>query len=315
MDIRCLIIDEMHPSILPLLDQIGVQVEYLPSIDRKGILAIISSFHGIIVRSKIDLDLDFFKHADNLKFIARAGAGMDRIDLEEAKKRNIILINAPEGNSNALAEHALSLLLNLMNKIKTSDSEISRKIWRREENRGYELEGKVAAIIGYGHMGKAFAKKLSLLGCKVIAYDKYLINFSDQYVQEASLEEVLNKCEILSIHIPMNTENHQFINQGFFNKIQKNIWFINTARGEVLETRALINALNNGKVIGAGLDVLENEKLHQLTEQQKKDLRDLLSIDSVILTPHVGGWTYESYERINRVLVNKILENKKLIQS
>lgn len=308
--IKCLIIDEMHESILPLLHSIGVEADYMPAITPAQVIAIIQSYQGIMVRSKMNLDKNFFEKATSLKFIARAGAGMDKIDLAEAKHKNITLLNAPEGNANALAEHALGLLLNLINNINRSHAEVSQLKWDREGNRGYELDGKCAAIIGYGHMGKAFAKKLHLLGCKVIAYDKFQKNFSDEYATEVSLETLWNQSDIVSIHIPFDLYNHYFIGHDFLNHFSKPIWFLNTSRGEVLQTSALIEALLQGKVMGAGLDVLENEKLNTLTENQAEDLKSLMKLPQVILTPHIGGWTVESYQKINEVLVEKIKKFK-----
>lgn len=300
----------MHESILPLLHSIGVEADYKPEITPAQVLEIITSYQGIMVRSKMNLDKNFFNKATSLKFIARAGAGIDKIDIAEANLKNIRLINAPEGNSNALAEHALGMLLNLVNNINRSHAEVHEFKWNRESNRGYELAGKCAAIIGYGHMGRALAKKLHLLGCKVIAYDKFQKDFSDEYVTEVTLETLWKQSDIVSVHIPFNSDNRYFIDYDFLNHFSKPIWFINTARGEVLQTAALIQGLQQGKVLGAGLDVLENEKLNTLTENQVKDLKSLMELPQVILTPHIGGWTFESYQKINEVLVQKIRKFK-----
>ena len=310
MEMKCLIIDTMHESLLPLLTAIGVQGDYCPEISPVEVLEKIADYEGIIVRSKMNLDNPFFAKATSLKFVARAGAGMDKIDVDAANRKGIILLNAPEGNSNALAEHALGMLLSILNHIVTANSEVKNKLWRREANRGHELSGKCVGIIGYGHMGKAFAQKLSLLGCKVLAYDKYKTNFGDEYVQEVTLENLQAHAQIVSVHVPLDAENKHFINATFFEKLTHNIWFVNTSRGEVVDTAALINAMNTGKVKAAALDVLENEKLNTLTSQQHKDFEQLVALENVLLTPHVGGWTMESYEKINQVLVNKILQFK-----
>ena len=296
----------MHESILPLLDSIDVKSDYRPGLSPLQVLEIIHSYQGIIVRSKMDLDANFFEKAVSLKFIARAGAGMDKIDIAQAHRRGVTLINAPEGNANALAEHALGMLLGIMNNIASGDSEVKHKIWNREGNRGYELSGKCVGIIGYGFMGKAFAQKLALLGCKVIAYDKYLSNFSDNYVTEVSWEQLLKESEIVSLHIPYNSSNKYFINSDFFQQLAKPIWFVNTARGEVLQTSSLIDYLRKGKVRGAALDVLENEKLNTWSLQHIEEFELLKQFPQVLLTPHVGGWTHESYKKINEVLVQKI---------
>ena len=310
MEMKCLIIDTMHESLQPLLAAIGVQCDYCPEISPAEVLEKIAGYDGIIVRSKMNLDAQFFEKATSLKFVARAGAGMDKIDIEAANSKSVTLLNAPEGNANALAEHALGMLLSILNHIPTANSEVKNKLWRREANRGHELSGKCVGIIGYGHMGKAFAQKLSLLGCRVVAYDKYKTNFSDDYAKEVTVDNLFVQAQIVSVHVPLDAENKHFINTTFFEKLTNDIWFVNTSRGEVVDTAALINAMNSGKVRAAALDVLENEKLNALTPQQHKDFEQLAVLNNVLLTPHVGGWTMESYEKINHVLVNKILQFK-----
>ncbi len=307
---KCLIVEQMHESLLPMMAEIGVLADYQPQISPEEVLQIISSYDGIMVRSKMNLDQHFFEKATSLKFVARAGAGMDKIDVAAAIKNNILLMNAPEGNSNALAEQALAMLLSLMNNLANANLEVKSKVWNREANRGYELSGKRVGIIGYGHMGKAFAYKLSLLGCQVMAFDKYKNNFGDEFVSEVSLKTLQLQCDIISIHIPLDSANKYFINKNFFDNLAHPIWFINTSRGEVVDTASLINALQEGKVKGAALDVLENENLASLTAQQTKDFDNLVQANNVILSPHIGGWTFESYKKINQVLVAKILDYK-----
>ncbi len=307
---KCLIIDTMHESLLPLLTVIGVQGDYCPEISPIEVLEKIAAYEGIIVRSKMNLDNHFFEAATALKFVARAGAGMDKIDVEAANRKGVVLLNAPEGNANALAEHALGMLLSILNHITTANTEVKHKLWRREANRGHELSAKCVGIIGYGHMGQAFARKLSLMGCKVVAYDKYKTNFADEYVEEVTLENLLVKANIVSVHVPLDGGNKHFINHAFFEKLTHSIWFVNTSRGEVVDTAALIHAIDSGKVRAAALDVLENEKLDTLTPQQYYDFEQLVKLPNVLLTPHVGGWTFESYQKINQVLVNKILQFK-----
>jgi len=300
----------MHSSLLPLMAEIGVLADYQPKISPEEVLKIISSYDGIVVRSKMNLDQQFFEKATALKFVARAGAGMDKIDVAAAAKNNILLLNAPEGNSNALAEQALAMLLSIMNNLANANLEVKSKIWKREANRGYELSGKRVGIIGYGHMGKAFARKLSLLGCQVMAFDKYKKNYGDEFVSEVSLESLQSQCDIITIHISLDSSNRHFIDEKFFESLVHPIWFLNTSRGEVVDTASLINALQEGKVKGAALDVLENENLASLTAQQTKDFDYLVQANNVLLSPHVGGWTFESYEKINQVLVAKILDYK-----
>jgi D-3-phosphoglycerate dehydrogenase / 2-oxoglutarate reductase len=304
--ISCLIIDEMHPSIIPMLEQISVRPDYHPGISREEILAMIGNYEGIMIRSKTSIDKELLSKAAKLKFIARAGSGMDQIDVEEAKRRNILIINAPEGNRDALGEHCVGLMLSLLNKIYISDDQVRKGVWDREGNRGYELKGKTVGLIGYGFMGSAVAEKLKSFQCRVIAYDKYRKDFSDEYVREVSLEQILEETDILSLHIPLSAETRGMIDEKYFSRFRKEIWFINTARGEILPLSALNKSLKTGKVRGAALDVLENEKLNKLNQEQLHDFNELIASDRVLLTPHVGGWTHESYVRINEILAGKI---------
>ncbi|QHT69871.1 phosphoglycerate dehydrogenase [Rhodocytophaga rosea] len=301
-----LIADEMHPSLLPMLDKKGYQYEYLPSIQRAEILQKIPAYDGLIIRSKTTLNEDFFTHATRLKFIGRAGAGMDQIDVEAAEKRNITLFNAPEGNRDAVAEHAMSMLLCLFNKINTADQEVRDKVWKREANRGVELGGKTIGLIGYGNTGKAFARRLTGFNCQVLAYDKYLSNYSNEHGKEASMQEIFEQADVLSLHIPLTPETHALVNADFLNKFKKDIYLINTARGEIIPFRSVAEELKSGKIKGACLDVLENEKLQTLTPIQAESFEYLRQSNQVIFSPHVAGWTHESYVRINEVLVAKI---------
>jgi D-3-phosphoglycerate dehydrogenase / 2-oxoglutarate reductase len=303
---KCLIIDEMHPSIVPLLQGIGVDADYRPTITREEVLDIVSPYEGIIVRSKMLLDKEFFLKAKSLRYIGRAGAGMDQIDVKVASEHDVILLNAPEGNRDALGEHALGMLLALMNKMLWGDRQVRDMIWDREGNRGFEIKGKTIGLIGYGHMGKSFAKKLAGFDCKVIVYDKYCEDYSDEYATEASMDEIFELTDIFSLHIPLNSETRGLVDKAYLAKFKKNIWFLNTARGEIVVTKDLLQNMHDGKVLGAALDVLENEKLNKLSEEQNLIYNKLFASDRVLLTPHVGGWTYESYEKINKTLVAKI---------
>jgi D-3-phosphoglycerate dehydrogenase / 2-oxoglutarate reductase len=304
--ISCLIVDEMHPSIEPMLKEAGIHPDFHPGISREEVINIIGKYQGLIVRSKLHINKELLDQAVNLKFIARAGAGMDLIDKEEAKKRNILLFNAPEGNRDALAEHTMALILSLLNKIVSADKEVRKGKWDREGNRGHELKNKVVAIIGYGFMGKELSVRLKSFGCEVLAYDKYIKNFSDGLAKEAAMEEIFERADIVSFHIPLDTETKGSMNEAYFNRFKKNIWVINTARGEILSLKDLNKLLKSGKVAGAGLDVLENEKINKLSEDQQKVFDELVNSDKVIFTPHIAGWSYESYVRINKVLVEKI---------
>jgi D-3-phosphoglycerate dehydrogenase / 2-oxoglutarate reductase len=304
--VRCLIIDEMHESIILMLEQISIKADYNPKMSRQEILDVIGNYEGIIIRSKTSIDKELLSKAVRLKFIARAGAGMDQIDLEEAKSRNIVLINAPEGNRDAVGEHCVGMMLALLNKICLADTQVRKGIWDREGNRGYEIKGKTIGLIGYGFMGRAVAEKLKSFQCKVIAYDKYLKNFSDEYAREVSPEQIFEEADILSLHIPLNAETRGMCTEGYFKKFAKEIWLINTSRGEIVPLSTLNRVLKSGKLRGVALDVLENEKLNKFNQQELHDFNALVASDKVLLTPHVAGWTYESYVRINEILVGKI---------
>jgi D-3-phosphoglycerate dehydrogenase / 2-oxoglutarate reductase len=303
---RILIVDKMHPSIVPFLEEQGFIVDHESNITRKEIINRIGDYYGLIVRSKTLIDAEVLKNATNLRFVARAGAGIDQLDLKGLQSKAIKVINAPEGNRDALGEHALGMLLSVANKINHADAMIRQKIWDREGHRGFEIKNKTVALIGYGQMGSAFSEKLSGLGCRVIAYDKYKNDFSSNLVKAVSMNQIFENADILSFHVPLTEETKNLANESFFSKFRKNIVVINTSRGEVLNLRDLLKMIKIGKVTGAALDVLENEKLGQLTDRQEEDFENLIKSEKVLLTPHVGGWTFESYERINQVLADKI---------
>lgn len=301
-----LIVDEMHPSIIPLLEKEKFIVAYEPQISVDEVRERVHEYSGLVVRSKLVIDKEFLDRCVKLEFIARAGAGMDQIDVKAAEKKGIYLMNAPEGNQDALAEHTVGMILTLFNKLHTADSQVRNRVWDRERNRGTELGGKTVAIIGYGYMGEAFIRRLTSFGCKVIAYDKYKRGFSNHRVEEASMEEVFVEADVVSLHVPLTAETKFMVNAKYFERFQKPFWLINTSRGEVVSLTDLVTALKSGKIKGAALDVLENEKLHLLKPEQESAFNELSQMDNVLFTPHVAGWSYESYERINQVLVEKI---------
>lgn len=303
---KCLIIDELHPSITSLLDGIGLAYDYLPEIEKDDVEEIISNYTGLILRSKLKLTRELLEKGVQLKFVARAGAGVDQIDQDFLDQRGISLINAPEGNRDAVGEHTLGMLLCLFNKLNTADLEVRKKVWLREENRGHEVKGKTVGIIGYGNMGKAFAKRLSGFECEVIAFDKYKTNYGNEHAREVNLAELQEKSDIVSLHMPLDDYNFYLFDDDYLNGFKKNIYLINLARGPVVPFATLANGLKSGKIIGAGLDVLENERLETLTPSQKEDFEYLSAQNNVLFSPHVGGWTFESYQRINEVLVKKI---------
>ena len=246
----------------------------------------------------------------NLRFIARSGSGLENIDVAYAESKGIAVYNSPEGNRDAVGEHAVGMLLMLMNNLRQADADVRAGRWPREENRGYEIAGKTLGIIGYGLMGSSLAQKLSGFGARVIAYDKYKIGFSGPLVQEVSLEELQQQADIVSLHLPLTEETHYYADAAFFASFAKPIYFINTARGKNTETAALVEALKSGKVRGACLDVIEYEKAS--LEGLEKDpsltaMRDLIGMSNVVLSPHIAGWTHESYEKLSSVLAEKIL--------
>lgn len=301
---KILIVDDLHPVFKSRAEQLGYEVDELPKITRAETLAVIAEYDGIAVRTKFKIDKELMEAGAKLKFVARAGAGLDNIDEAYAKERGIRLINAPEGNRDAVGEHAIGMLLSLINNHRKADIEIRNGIWDREGNRGWELKGKTVGIIGYGFMGSSLARKLSGFEVKVIAYDKYKTGFSDAYAQECSMEEIVKHSDVLSLHVPLTSETRQMVNEEYFYHFKKNIFFINTARGEIVNTRAVLDGLKSGKIMGAGLDVLEAEKFPNLAEQSWYN--ELKEVQNVVLTPHVGGWTFDSYRKISEVLADKL---------
>lgn len=303
---KILIIDEMHLSIVDMLEKNGHQVTYSPKITRQEILEKVAAYDGLIIRSKTPMDRELLERAINLKFIGRAGAGLDQIDLDYLVERRVKLFHAAKGNRDAVAEHALGGLLALFNNIIKADSEVRKGIWDREGNRGHELMGKTVGIMGYGNMGKSFAKRLSGFGVKVLAYDKYKVDFGSELAQEVIWEKVKAEADILSIHVPLTPETRNFFTLEELDSFAKPFWLINTARGEVISFATLNEALDRGMLRGAVLDVLENEKFQKFSPEQKTEFEKLAARSNVIFSPHVAGWTFESYEKINKVLVKKI---------
>ena len=271
---------------------------------------IASSFDGIVVRSRFRMDEEFLSHFQQLKFIARSGAGMENIDEVYCQERKISLFNAPEGNRNAVGEHAIGMLLTLFNRIHLANSEVRNGKWDREGNRGIELEGKTVGLIGYGNNGKAFAQKLSGFNVNTLAYDKYKTGFSDEFATESTLLNLYKNCDVLSFHIPQNEETIYFGNKEFFESFKKSIYLINLSRGKVVQTSALVEAIKTNKVLGACLDVLEYEKISFesfFDQELDPDFKYLLDSEKTLFTPHVGGWTNESYFKLSNVLADKIL--------
>lgn len=304
---KILLLDKNHPLITEQLSEKGFVLEEDFSSSYEQVLEKIHLYEGVIIRSRIPLDAHFLEKAKNLKFIARVGAGMENIDIAKAQKLGIKLINSPEGNKDAVAEHVLGTLLVLMNRLFISSNEVKKGIWLREENRGEEILGKTFGIIGYGNMGKAVAKRLSGFGCKTIFYD-IKPNLSDEFATQVSLQELQENADILSLHTPLTEDTLYMIDEEFISKMKKNFYFINTARGKNLKTSALVNALKSGKIKGACLDVLEYEKTSfENLETKNEDLEYLLNSEKAIITPHIAGWTHESKIKLAQVIVDKIL--------
>lgn len=305
---KVLIVDQMHESILGLLGKYGFEVTYAPKITREEIFEQIASFEGIIIRSKTPLDRTLLEQATRLQFIARAGAGLDQLDLDYLEERGVALFHAAKGNRDAVAEHAIGGLLALFNHLTQADTQVKKGIWDREGNRGVELKGKTVGIFGFGNMGKAFSKRLKGFGVNVLAYDKYKKDFGKKRVQEVTWETLKKEADVLSIHVPLTPETRDFFTLEELKSFSKPIWLINTARGEVIRMETLNQALDLGILKGAVLDVLENEKFDRFSPDQKYQFELLAKRENVLFTPHVAGWSIESYQRINEVLVKQILQ-------
>ncbi len=308
---KILIVDEMHPSLIEMLDTDGWNYEYAPGLKRNEILETVGLYEGLMIRSKTAVDTEFLERAPKLKFIARAGAGLDLIDIPAVEARGIALFHAGEGNRDAVGEHVLGMLLGLFNNIVRADRQVRQGIWDREGNRGVELMGKTVGLIGYGNNGSATGKRLSGFGCRVLAYDKYKENYGDANASEASLEQIRDEADIVSLHIPLTEESFHLVSRSFIDGMKKPFYLVNAARGEVADLAAVVAGLESGKIKGACLDVLENEKLGKLTPAQQEVFDYLAKSDKVVLTPHVGGWTHESYVRINEVLCRQIRDWRK----
>ncbi|SFP81851.1 NAD(P)-dependent oxidoreductase [Hymenobacter arizonensis] len=304
----CLVIDEMHASLEAMLQAIGVKIDYCPHLTAAEVPAALAAYpyEGLMVRSKLRITADLLSHGPQLRYIARAGAGVDNIDEPALAAAGVTLLNAPEGNRDAVGEYAMGLLLALLRNIVPAHQEVRQGQWRREANRGEEVGGKTIGLLGYGHMGRAFARRLRAFGCTVLAHDIDPACPADDFATLVSLAELQARAEVLSLHIPYSAANHHFVNEALLQGFQQPFWLLNTARGEVLDHAAAVQTLQAGKLRGAALDVLENEKLSTLSADQRARFDYLSTAPNVILSPHIGGWTHQSYARINEVLVKKI---------
>ncbi|MCF6263351.1 MAG: NAD(P)-binding domain-containing protein [Xanthomonadales bacterium] len=306
---KILFVDTVHPILEERLIKLGYSCEHDLTAPKKQIEEKIANYFGLVIRSRFSIDSFFLDKAINLKFIARSGAGLENINIAYAEKKDIKVFNSPEGNMDAVGEQAIGMLLMLFNQLKKADAEVRNGIWDRQGNRGLEISGKTVAIIGYGNMGSAFAKKLSGFDCKVIAFDKYKVNYSSKIIEELKLEDIYKAADIVSIHLPLSEETHHYVDAAFLANFQKPIYVINTARGNNVCTADIVSALKSAKVLGACLDVLEYETTSFETINSNKlpvDFQYLVQSDKVILSPHIAGWTKESYVKLSSFLADKI---------
>jgi D-3-phosphoglycerate dehydrogenase len=305
---KILITDEVHSLLPEGLEQMGFEVHYQPKIKPEEVLENISEYEGLVINSKVYVGKEMMDRATRLKFVCRAGSGLEVIDLEYAKLKNISAFNSPEGNRNAVAEFALGALLNMMRNIGKSNIEVKNREWKREENRGVELSGKTVGLIAYGNTGQAFAKLLAGFDVQVLAYDKYYHGFSAGHVKAATMEEIAEKADVLSLHLPLTPETTYMIDLQFLDSFKKPFWLLNTSRGKVLDLGALLTCIFEGGIIGAALDVLENEKINTLSKTEQANFDSCVADKRIFLSPHIAGWTHESKRKIAEVLLSRIKE-------
>lgn len=306
---RILITNKVHPLLKPGLEAAGYHVDYNVNVTNDSIREIIDHYHGIIINSKIKADRDLLDRGENLKFIARLGSGLEIIDLPYASNKGVMVFNSPEGNRNAVAEHAIGMMLMLANNLHKANTEVKAGIWNRETHRGFELAGRTIGIIGFGNTGRSLARKLMSWGMTILANDILEEDFPKEfhYVRRTSVENIQRKCDIVSFHLPLTTETHHFCNQKFITGCKNAPIIVNTSRGNVIKTAVLLEALKSGQISGACLDVFENEKPVTYTSTEQAIYTELYALDQVIASPHIAGWTHESLEKIAQVLLDKIL--------
>jgi D-3-phosphoglycerate dehydrogenase len=304
--LRVLLIDSFPDNMLEALRAIPVTVSYHPDWERAEVIPALAETDVLVLNSKIKVDAEVIAAGKNLRMVCRAGVGMDHFDLASLEKAGIAAFNTPGANADSVAEQTLAMMLSLMHCVVRADDLVRRFEWKREMNRGVELLGKTVGVIGYGHTGSAVARKLSGFGCKVLAYDKYKTGFSAAHVQECDYETLLRESHVITFHVPLTPETEGWIGEKFLRELTRPVWLLNLSRGAVTNLPPLIDALKDGRVLGAGIDVLPNEKLHQLSAPERKLYEELFALGNVILTPHIGGWSFESLDRINFRIVEEI---------
>ena len=301
-----IITSRVHPGLITELQNKGYSVLYNPVITYTELSDIVADARGLIVTTRIPVDKPLIDKALKLEWIGRLGSGLELIDIDYASSRNIQCISTPEGNRNAVAEHALGMLINLMKNISKSYSEIKKGEWFRDENRGFEIGGKTIGIIGFGNTGMAFARLLSSFDVTILAYDKYKTDFGDHFVREANLNQLCKYCDVISFHVPLTSETRHMADEGFFNALELSPYIINTSRGEVVNTTSLINALNKKKIAAVALDVLENEKIDRLADKEQSEFDFLINHSNVLITPHIAGYSHEAYYLMAKILLDKL---------
>lgn len=308
---RVLFADSNHPILHELLMNAGFTCDLFWDKSAEELIQLLPNYEALVIRSKFKMTAEILDAAQHLKCIGRVGAGLENIDIAHANKKGIICLNVPEGNSEAVGEHALGMLLMLFNHLKRADHEVREGIWRRVENRGTEISGKTIGIIGYGFMGSSFAKKLSGFDCEILVYDKYKTGFSNAFVKEANMQTLFDKCDVISLHVPLTDETRNLMNADFISQFKKPIYIINTARGKCLNTQDLVTAIETNKVLGACLDVLEYESVSFESipmDQFPAPLQFLVKSEKVVLSPHIAGWTHESNYKMSKMMADKMIK-------
>lgn len=309
MKAKVLITDSVHKVMIENFEANHFEVDYQPSISVSEVFKLINQYTMLVINSKIILDKAMIDKATNLKVVGRLGSGKEVIDLDYAKEKKILFHNSPEGNRDAVAEHAMGMLLSLMHLINQASAELREGKWLREKNRGTELKDKTVAILGYGNTGMEMAKRLKGFGVRVLAYDKYKVDFSDEFVIESSMQEIFESTDIVSLHLPLTNETEYLVNKDWIKKFKKPFYLINTARGKIIRTSDIVEALQKGSIIAAAFDVLENENIASFTSDETMMFETLVAMNNVILTPHVAGWTFESKYKLASYLSEKMIDS------